>query len=214
MLFTSSPAPVATLATEIFQTLATRQACGVAGCAVVRSVVALLPCGGADGCRRVAGRREVVPTPFGHTAVSVLRRITVTLSFLLPHFRRTPHSALVALAVRVANTHTHTDRETYTDRHTRLPRHCHIWLMASCDLSDLFFQFIVAQLGRGCQDNDVVLVSVLAFALAIAFVPVSVLAVVVVAPNGKLVRQGCWSRGRGRRRDVRRKCGKKCAFIF
>lgn len=114
MLFTSSPAPVATLATEIFQTLATRQACGVAGCAVVRSVVALLPCGGADGCRRVAGRREVVPTPFGHTAVSVLRRITVTLSFLLPHFRRTPHSALVALAVRVANTHTHTQTERLT----------------------------------------------------------------------------------------------------
>lgn len=83
VLFTSSPAPVATFATEIFQTLATRQAwCGERWevcCAVVR-------CGGAVGWGLLA---EGWPLPFGHTAVSVLRRITVTLSFLLPHFRRT-----------------------------------------------------------------------------------------------------------------------------
>lgn len=177
----------------------------------------LLPCGGADGWW--SGKREVVPLPppllFGHRAVSVLRRITVTLSFLLPHFRRTPHSALVPLAVRVTKTHTHREneresakRERERDIHRQLPRHSHIWLMASCDLSDPFLPVYCGPTwpglsGQRCRPRPLVSISV----------SVSVLTVLVVAPNGKLVRQGRGSRG-DRRRDVRRKCGKKCAFIF
>lgn len=81
--------------------------CAVLWCGVVGLLV--------EGCWLRGG-----PLPFGHTAVSVLRRITVTLSFLLPHFRRThthTDSALVSLAVRVTDTHTQT--HTYTQTATQ-----------------------------------------------------------------------------------------------
>lgn len=118
------------------------------------------------------------PLPFGHTAVSVLRRITVTLSFLLPHFRRT-HTHTHRLSPSLTGSPgTHTDTHIYTDSYAD---RAIFGLWQAATSPTLFFQFIVAQLGRGCQDNDVVLVPVP--------VSVSVLTAVVVAQLGKLVRQ-------------------------
>lgn len=77
------------------------------------------------------------PLPFGHTAVSVLRRITVTLSFLLPHFRRThTHTHRLSPSLTGSPSYRHTHRHTHI--HRQLRRQSHIWLMASCDLSDPF----------------------------------------------------------------------------
>lgn len=47
------------------------------------------------------------------------------------------------------------ERETYTDSY---PDTAIFGLWQAATSPTLFFQFIVAQLGRGCQDNDVVLV--------------------------------------------------------